>query len=189
MAKNITLNPDKDVVAAVREGLKASGGYCPCRLERTPDTKCMCKEFREQIADPDFEGFCHCLLYYKSKEPAAAETAETAAAPKEKEPIMSEITITKDNFEAEVLKSDIPVLLDFWAAWCGPCRMVAPVLAEIAQERAGQVKVGKVNVDDQPELAQAFRISSIPALFVMKDGKVTASAVGYRPKAQIEALL
>ena len=184
MAKNITLNPDKEVVAAVREGLKQTGGYCPCRLERTPDTKCMCKEFREQIEDPDFEGFCHCMLYYKSKDPAPA-----AAAPQEKEPVMNEITITRDNFEAEVLKSDIPVLLDFWATWCGPCRMVALVLAEIAQERAGRVKVGKVNVDEQPELAQAFRVSAIPALFVVKDGKVAASAVGYKPKAQIEAML
>ena len=64
----VTLNPDAEVVRTIKEGLKRTGGYCPCRLERTPDTKCMCKEFRDQIADPDFEGFCHCLLYYKKKD-------------------------------------------------------------------------------------------------------------------------
>ncbi|MBR5242304.1 MAG: ferredoxin thioredoxin reductase catalytic beta chain [Clostridia bacterium] len=67
MDKKITLNPDKEVVAAIREGLKKTGGYCPCRLERIEDNKCICREFREQIADPDFEGFCHCMLYYKKK--------------------------------------------------------------------------------------------------------------------------
>lgn len=64
----IKLNPDAKVVASIKEGLRKKGGYCPCRLERTEDNKCICKEFREQMADPDFEGFCHCMLYYKSKE-------------------------------------------------------------------------------------------------------------------------
>ena len=100
-----------------------------------------------------------------------------------------EITITKENFEAEVLKSDIPVLLDFWATWCGPCRMIAPALEEIAAEQAGRVKVGKVNVDEQMELAMRFGVTSIPLLVVMKDGKIANKAVGAMPKAKIEALL
>ena len=101
---------------------------------------------------------------------------------------MSVITITKENFEAEVLHSDKPVLLDFWASWCGPCRMVSPVVDEIAAEHT-EVKVGKVNVDEQPELANRFGIMSIPTLTVLRDGKVVNQAVGVRPKAQIEAML
>lgn len=102
---------------------------------------------------------------------------------------MSEIVLTNENFEEEVLKSDIPVLVDFWATWCGPCKMVAPVVAEIAEENAGKIKVGKVNVDEQPELTSAFKISSIPTLMVFKGGKITAMEVGYRDKEDIEALI
>ncbi len=102
---------------------------------------------------------------------------------------MAEIKITKDNFDSEVLKSDLPVLIDFWADWCGPCRMLGPVIAQIAEEYAGKVKVGKVNVDEEPELANAFRVSSIPLVVLMKDGKIAGSSVGYRPKADIEKLL
>lgn len=101
---------------------------------------------------------------------------------------MSAININQTNFPAEVLRSDRPVLLDFWAPWCGPCRMVGPILEEIAQERA-DVKVGKVNVDEQPELASQFSVMSIPTLVVMKDGKVVNQTVGARPKGQILALL
>ena len=101
---------------------------------------------------------------------------------------MSVITITKDNFKQEVLESREPVLLDFWAAWCGPCRMVAPVLEEIAGERT-DIRVGKVNVDEQPELAGRFGVMAIPALVVMKDGRITSQAAGARPKAQILAML
>ena len=99
-----------------------------------------------------------------------------------------EITITKENFEAEVLKSDVPVLLDFWATWCGPCMMIAPTLAEIAAENEGRLKVGKINVDEQMELAMRFGVTSIPLLVVMKDGQIVKKAVGAMPKAKIEAL-
>ncbi len=99
-----------------------------------------------------------------------------------------EITITKENFESEVLKSEVPVLLDFWATWCGPCRMIAPTLAQIAAENAGKLKVGKVNVDEEMELAIRFGVTSIPLLVVMKDGKIANKAVGAMPKAKIEAL-
>lgn len=102
---------------------------------------------------------------------------------------MAEYKITKDNFEAECIKSELPVLIDFWATWCGPCKMVSPMISELAEELDGQVKVCKVNVDEEPELAAAFHISSIPTLCVMKNGKVTKSAVGARPKDQIRSLL
>ncbi len=102
---------------------------------------------------------------------------------------MSELTITKENFEAEVLQSKEPVLIDFWASWCGPCSMLSPVISEIAEESSGKFKVGKVNVDEQEELAAMFRISSIPTLVVLKDGKVTNSSVGVRSKKQILEML
>ena len=102
---------------------------------------------------------------------------------------MAEITITKKNFKDEVLESDVPVLLDFWAIWCGPCNMLSPIIAQIAEERAGEIKVGKVNVDEEPELAQEFNISAIPMIAVIKNGELVRSAVGYQPKERIEALL
>ncbi|MCR4752570.1 MAG: thioredoxin [Eubacterium sp.] len=101
---------------------------------------------------------------------------------------MSEVIITKDNFEAEVLQSDIPVLVDFWASWCGPCKMLSPIIAQIAEEQAGKVKVGKVNVDEQPELAAQFRVMSIPTLLVFKNGEVVNQSLGVQPKEQVEAL-
>lgn len=102
---------------------------------------------------------------------------------------MAEIIITEQNFEKEVLQSNQPVLLDFWASWCGPCRMLSPVISEIAEEYAGKIKVGKVNVDEQPALADQFHVSSIPLVVVMNNGAVVDSSVGYRPKEQIEAML
>ena len=101
---------------------------------------------------------------------------------------MSVITITKSNFQQEVLSSEKPVLLDFWAGWCGPCRMVSPTVDEIAAERS-DIKVGKINVDDEPELAAQFRIASIPTLIVIRDGKIVNQAVGVRPKAMINAMI
>lgn len=101
---------------------------------------------------------------------------------------MSAIVITKENFENEVLKSEKTVLLDFWASWCGPCRMVSPIVDEIAKEYP-EYMVGKVNVDEQPELAAAFEVMSIPSLFVLKDGKVVNTSVGAKPKAQILDML
>lgn len=101
---------------------------------------------------------------------------------------MSVITITKQNFEQEVLHADRPVLLDFWAGWCGPCRMLSPVVDEIAEERP-DIKVGKVNVDEEAELAASFRVMSIPTLVVIRDGKVVNQSVGVKPKAAILEML
>lgn len=101
---------------------------------------------------------------------------------------MSAININKNNFHDEVMNSDKPVLLDFWAPWCGPCRMVAPIVEEIARERP-DIKVGKVNVDEQSELAGQFGVMSIPTLVVMKNGKVVNQAVGARPKNEILKML
>ena len=101
---------------------------------------------------------------------------------------MSAVHVNKNKFQKEVLQSDKPVLLDFWAPWCGPCRRVVPLIEEIAEERS-DIKVAKINVDEEQELAAEFRIMSIPTLMVIKNGKVTSSAVGARPKSQILAML
>ena len=101
---------------------------------------------------------------------------------------MSVMHVTKENFEALVLQSQKKVLLDFWAPWCGPCRMVAPIVEQLAEEQDA-VTVGKINVDEEMELAVQFGVTSIPMLVVMENGKVAAQAIGYRPKADIEKLL
>ncbi len=98
-------------------------------------------------------------------------------------------TFTKDNFQAEVLDSKVPVLVDFWAEWCGPCKMIAPALDELATEMGSTVKIGKVNIDDHQELAAQFRISSIPTLLIFKGGQVTEQMVGARSKRDIKASL
>lgn len=101
---------------------------------------------------------------------------------------MSEIKITKENFE-QVVKSDIPVLIDFWAEWCGPCRMMSPIVAQLAEEYAGKAVIGKVNVDEEAELAAAFGVASIPMFAVIKNGKVINTQIGAMPKANLEAML
>ena len=102
---------------------------------------------------------------------------------------MAEIIITSKNFEAEVLQSKLPVLLDFWASWCGPCRMLAPELEKLALEKEGELIVGKVNVDEEGELAARFGIMSIPTVMLFQEGKPVRTAIGYRPKEELEKLL
>ena len=101
---------------------------------------------------------------------------------------MAELRITTENFEAEVLNSALPVLVDFYADWCGPCKMLAPLLSELAEEYEGVVRVGKLNVDEEPELAVRYRVSSIPTLLLFQDGAVVAKSVGYSPKEELRAL-
>ena len=95
---------------------------------------------------------------------------------------MAEVILTKANFQEEVLNSDIPVLVDFWASWCGPCMMLSPIIAELAEELKGKVKVGKVNVDEQNELAMQYRVASIPTLLLFKNGEIVKTSVGFMPK-------
>lgn len=102
---------------------------------------------------------------------------------------MTEIKITAENFENEVMQSDKPVLVDFYADWCGPCKMLSPVLHELAEEKADELKIGKVNVDEQMELAMRFQVSSIPMIVLFKGGKAVAKSVGFRPKAEIAAMV
>ena len=102
---------------------------------------------------------------------------------------MSEINLTNQNFEEEVLKSGIPVLVDFFATWCGPCKMLAPVISELAEKYEGKVKVGKVNVDEENELAMKYQISSIPTLVLFKEGKIINIKVGLSSKSEIENMI
>ena len=100
-----------------------------------------------------------------------------------------EIELTAENFDAEVLQSELPVLVDFWATWCGPCKMLAPTVAEIAEEYAGRVKVGQVNVDNAPEIAARYGITSIPVLLLFRNGEVAKTSVGFVPKTDVVAML
>lgn len=100
-----------------------------------------------------------------------------------------EIKLTKDNFDAEVINSNIPVLVDFWAAWCGPCRMIAPVIESIAEKFDGKIKVGKVNVDEEPEISLEYNIASIPTVMIFKNGEEVSKSIGYSDEAEIEQLV
>ncbi|MBP3469450.1 MAG: thioredoxin [Lachnospiraceae bacterium] len=102
---------------------------------------------------------------------------------------MGEVTITEANFETEVLQSELPVLVDFWADWCGPCRMLAPLIEDLAKEYEGRIKVGKVNVDEQQELAMKYRVVSIPTLVLFREGQAVNRLVGAVPKGRIEEML
>ena len=100
-----------------------------------------------------------------------------------------ELKITAENFKDLVLDAKTPVVLDFWAVWCGPCRMLSPIISELAEEYAGKIAVGKVNVDEEGELARQFGVMSIPLVVLMKDGKIAATSLGYKPKAQLKSEL
>ncbi len=102
---------------------------------------------------------------------------------------MAEIILNKDNFESEVLKADMPVLVDFWAAWCGPCKMLAPTIAELAKEYEGKVKVCKYNIDDDASIAIKYGVASIPTVLLFKNGEVANKSIGFVPKAELEAML
>lgn len=102
---------------------------------------------------------------------------------------MEILTLTADNFEEEVIGAELPVLVDFWASWCGPCRMFSPIVDEFAEENEGKVKVGKVNIDDEPELANRFGVMSIPTAILFRGGEIEETLVGVRPKEELEALL
>ena len=102
---------------------------------------------------------------------------------------MAEIILTEENFENEVLKSDIPVLVDFWATWCGPCKMLAPIIAQIAEEKVGEIKVGKVDVDEEMELAAEYQVASIPTVLLFKNGEVVETSIGFKPKEQLLEML
>ncbi|MCR5287445.1 MAG: thioredoxin [Saccharofermentans sp.] len=102
---------------------------------------------------------------------------------------MAEIVLTVDNFKTEVLESDMPVLVDFWAPWCGPCKMLGPVISQIAEEYDGKVKVGKVNVDEEDELAAEYSVQSIPTVLLFKGGEVVEQSLGFKPKAFFEGLI
>lgn len=102
---------------------------------------------------------------------------------------MSAITITQNNFKKEVLESSEPVLIDFWATWCGPCRMIAPIVEQIADEQAGALKVGKINVDEEPQLAAQFGVMSIPTLVLFKDGQMVGKSIGVKPKQAIMSMI
>ena len=131
--------------------------------------------------------FCLLLVMAWTVSGCAAETIATQPLENQEEEIMI-INVTKENFEKEVLQSEKTVLLDFWAPWCGPCRMVGPILEEIAQERE-DIKVCKVNVDEEPALAAQYQVVSIPTLFVIKDGQVVNQSLGAKPKPQILEML
>lgn len=102
---------------------------------------------------------------------------------------MSEVTLTKDNFNEVIENSKLPVLVDFWAPWCGPCKMLGPVVSGLAEKTAGKAVIAKLNIDDEPDLAAKFRVMSIPTLMVFKDGQVVGKTVGVQPEKELLKLL
>jgi thioredoxin 1 len=145
-------------------------------------------DFTFRTTAPAIEGLNKCDFVTETQDGEPYLDGGKNESSRSKEAIMSAITITKENFDREVLRSDRPVLLDFWASWCGPCRMLGPIIDQIAEERP-DVKVGKVNVDEEQELAARFGIMSIPTTLVFDGGEVVRYSVGAVPKSSIMAML
>ena len=164
----IRYNENKEIVEAVKQGLKEKDGYCPCRREKTEDYKCLENKL------PTLTLRATVTVCYTIK--------------KNKVKNMSIINLTKDSYHNEVMETEKVVVIDFWATWCGPCKMMAPVVEEVAKDYP-DVKVCKVNVDEEPELSNAFKIVSIPTIVVIKNGEIIDSVVGYRPKEDIEKII
>ena len=129
------------------------------------------------------------LLYWHSSRSTISGTHHVDENHREEEQVSNAIEITADNFESEVLQADIPVVVDFWAPWCGPCHMISPILESLAEKYAGKFKLGKVNLDEHPQLAAQYGIRSIPAVFIFKDGQVAERVIGVQPEQHLAALI
>ena len=171
-AESNPLDPDRELVKTVKEGLRRTDGYCPCRREKrkNTDSSAESSESRWQIRPLKATAIA-CYITNQTKE------------------IKKMLNITKASFDKEVMSSDIPVVLDFWAEWCGPCRMLSPVLEDLAAEYGDRVLFCKINVDDEPELAARFGIASIPTLLFFKNSAISKKSVGYRDKGELEKIL
>lgn len=168
----IRYNENKEIVEAVKQGLKEKGGYCPCRREKQRTTSVCARSLENKLPTLTLRAIvtvCYTIKKNKVKN-------------------MSIINLTKDSYHNEVMETEKVVVIDFWATWCGPCKMMAPVVEEVAKDYP-DVKVCKVNVDEEPELSNAFKIVSIPTIVVIKNGEIIDSVVGYRPKEDIEKII